>query len=59
MADRVNTAMESMQSTSADGPSNRTLRIAERPQQLTNRDNTMLTLSHLCQGSVRRPGGAR
>jgi hypothetical protein len=26
---------------------------------LTNGDDTMLTLGHLCQRSVRRPGGAR
>lgn len=53
MADRVNTAMESMQPTSADGPPDRTLRIAERSLQLTNGDDTMLALGHLCEGPVR------
>jgi hypothetical protein len=55
MADRVNTTMESMQPPSADGPSDCTLRVAERPQQLTDGNNAMLTFGHLRQGAVRRP----
>ena len=59
MANRVHTAMESMQATGADSPPNRALRIAERPLQLAHRDDAMLALRHLPERSMTGPRGAR